>query len=362
MTDFDVVIDLTSRFSEKFDEKNIFLKEQKYWYFSKAKVFRLIEKGRFIENFLFSIKHISIDFIKFKAIFLPVKVSLIAPSGSDVIVRNQELRKSIISISKKNGLVVKITSPESCHKYEAENKALDLILKNNLSEYFPEKISFYRSESYICMFIKHIDVVSNIKPIPFIKHKRWCTLLDSKILSVMYSFYRSSYVDKRIYNTDEVVQKIYTLCERYGSCSRLKIREIRSGLPANLDIICSFVHGGLEPGHVLLTRQSLKIIDFDGFRDLPILWDIMWYPLSRIKSNVFWDWISGGLETQVMPRDLESYYFVYNSFIEKNFNENIDRDVFRFHLIILIFLVISEAEYLDGVRLRWMKKMKIIVD
>ena len=357
MTDQDVFRKLCKEFESSLENSGLIFTKCKFLYFPANKFFVRVGLKPLMSNLIPAIKAIIYRLFNDRKIFLPAYVEMISPAVDAVYIRNNG-RRSCILIAGKIDTVFKITGVQSAHKYRSEIRALTLAARFKLGRSFPVLRLSAESRGYVLLAQSKANDDRPFWSRFMASFSNWQVKLEDKILPILHEFYSAQGFKYIRYSRADLEFNLRRLATKSHYVNEKRLMYLVHNLPEN-EVIVSGVHGGLEPGHVINASQGLTLIDFDGYRDLPVLWDLMWYPLSRSKDKECWEWIAG-LENNKIPRKLGAYFKIYQNYLWSNFKVAIDEDEFRSQVIQLIFLVVCEAHQLDQVRLRWLKLLGLI--
>lgn len=357
MTDQDVFRELCIEFESSLENSGLIFRECKFLYFPANKFFVRVGLKPLMANLYPAIKPIIYRLLNDRKIYSPKYVKMVCPAVDAVYIRNDG-RRSCILIAGKTDTVFKITGVQSAHKYKSEIQALTIAARFKLGRSFPVlRLSAESHGSVLLAQSKANDdrpFCSRLKGLFY----RWQVRLEKQILPILHEFYSAQGFKFIRYSRADLEFNLRRLATNSHYVNEERLMYLVNSLPEN-EVVVSGVHGGLEPGHVIDGAQGPTLIDFDGYRDLPVLWDLMWYPLSRSKDQECWEWIAGFKNNEI-PSKLGAYFEIYQNYLWSNFNISIDEDEFRRQVIQLIFLVVCEANQLDQVRLRWLILLGLI--
>ena len=357
MTDQDVFRELCTEFESTLENSGLVFAKCKFLYFPANKLFVRVGINPLISYLIPAVKAIIYRLLNDRKIYFPKYVKMISPAVDAVYIRNDG-RRSCILIAGEIDTVFKITGVQSAHKYRSEIRALTLAARFKLGRCFPVLRLAAESRGYVLLAQSKANddrpFWSRLKA----SFYSWQVKLEKRILPILHEFYSAQGFKLIRYSRAELESSLRRLATKSHNVNEERLMYLVHNLPEN-EVMVSGVHGGLEPGHVIDASQGPTLIDFDGYRDMPVLWDLMWYPLSRSNDKECWDWIVG-LENNEIPSKLGTYFKIYQNYLWENFNIGIGEDEFRSQVIQLIFLVVCESHQLDQVRLRWLKLLGLI--
>jgi hypothetical protein len=274
--------------------------------------------------------------------------ALSVPIDSVLFLREGQCQQdySCTLISKKYGIVIKFGAGEFYEKISNEVGAYEVFQSSLKRNIVPN--------------MKKAGVVDNIRylVIDYIKGSTvsaigngWINEFENVHIERLLDIYRCNRIlrlgdiwDK----TEDHKLSVAHIDDRY---SKLRAEAFRKNFDVFRncldDIPVGFIHGGFEPGHVLKTAAGYKYIDFDGHRMAPLLWDIIWHPLSKnIRKAGFRHWLS---DTHAKtPINMTASLRVYNVLLSKIGKSPIDEQQFRSQCIATIHYVLFERKIVEN--------------
>ena len=356
LTDEEVLRELCAEFQSHLERSGLRFQKCKFLYFPANKFFVKLELKSLMAHSMRAVKPLIYRFLNERKIFFPNYVELICPVVDAIYIRNDG-RRSCILIADDAETVFKITAPQSAHKYRAEIQALTLAGRFKLGPSFPVLKLSAGSRGYVLLAQKKRPMIDNfglLNPSTY----NWQVRLEKTILPILHGFYCAHGFKFIRYSRSDLEIKLRQLATSSIYFDEDRLMYLLNHLPKN-EVVVSGVHGGLEPGHVIDGSLGTTLIDFDGYRELPVLWDLIWYPLSRPMDKDCWEWIAG-TKNQKIPGQLKIYFKIYRQYLFFNFKISINNEDFRSQVVQLIFLVVCEVHQLDQVRSRWLKLLGLI--